>query len=181
MTIGISQWPLFAAAGACVCVLAHTHLSQKNESSRVRARMSVMATWTIAILMWPLLWYHVIDEKYRTLETLPWSKRCLRKAFFFNHLWRVQFERRSEIAYRCSFSVVQRYIIGKSVSLPFLRLGTCTHIICELRSVRSFLSVPSLTAATTALNPSLVDNISMYKFSNDWSWSRVGGETLLTM
>lgn len=62
---------LFVVVGACVYIIANTHFMKKAETPRVCVRLNVLTVWTIAMIVWPLVWYNTIDEKYRTVESIP--------------------------------------------------------------------------------------------------------------
>ena len=62
---------LVVVVGACVYIIAHAHVIKRVETPRVRARLNVLTVWTIAMIAWPLMWYNTIDEKYRTIESIP--------------------------------------------------------------------------------------------------------------
>lgn len=44
---------------------------QRTETPRVKARITVISVWMIAILLWPVLWFHTVPEQFRTVESIP--------------------------------------------------------------------------------------------------------------
>tara|TARA_B110000046_G_C13008938_1_gene405759 strand:+ start:323 stop:898 length:576 start_codon:yes stop_codon:yes gene_type:complete len=48
---------------SCIFVVAKTVTVQRDKSARVRARITVLCTWTIAIIAWPVLWSRAVAEE----------------------------------------------------------------------------------------------------------------------
>ncbi len=64
-----------SAVGAVVFVLCQTHLNSKHQTTRVRARISVLSVFIIGILVWPVLWVHIFEQerhKSAALVSLLW-------------------------------------------------------------------------------------------------------------
>lgn len=49
--------------GAIVFMIIWSHTLQRNQTARIRARLTVLTVWTIAILVWPVVWTSVVGEE----------------------------------------------------------------------------------------------------------------------
>ena len=62
---------VFLVLCTCVYMVIHTSILQKNQSARIRARLAVFTTWTIAILVWPMLWACLLGEEKSKIAAIP--------------------------------------------------------------------------------------------------------------
>ena len=62
---------LAALAGACVFIVAFGIYLQQGQTARIRARLSVLTTWSVAIAAWPLIFRYIVQEERHRLAALP--------------------------------------------------------------------------------------------------------------
>lgn len=62
---------LAAVVGACAFVIAFSVHLQNGQTARIRARLSVLTTWIIAIAIWPFLYRFIVQEERHRLAALP--------------------------------------------------------------------------------------------------------------
>ena len=57
--------------GACVYMIAMSMVLQRGKSARIRARLSVLTIWMIAIVLWPVCWALILREERNETASLP--------------------------------------------------------------------------------------------------------------
>jgi len=67
----IAHVELATLAGACTFIIAFGVHLQHGQTARVRARLSVLTTWTVAIALWPLLYRYIVQDERHRLAALP--------------------------------------------------------------------------------------------------------------
>ena len=50
--------------GVCVFILTMHYINQKKTKPRTKTRLAVLTVWTLAILIWPILWITCVGSAY---------------------------------------------------------------------------------------------------------------------